>query len=174
MSISDEVRAEVRVRAGFACEYCGTGETDAGGELTIDHFQPKSANGSDSAENLVYSCFRCNIYKSDYWGGSENTPQIFNPRRQIAAEHFTVAPDGVIYALSEIGEFTILRLKLNRPPLVAHRRKINQHITDREFFERTLDANKLLAETNKKLRRVIEEQKKMLEEQQQLLKTILR
>ncbi len=174
MSISDETKAEVRTRAGFACEYCGISETDAGGELTIDHFQPQSANGSDNTENLVYACFRCNLYKSDYWTETENTLAIFNPRQHSATEHFSVAPDGIIYAVSEIAEFTIRRLKLNRPPLVAHRRKINQQISDRKFFERTQEANKLLAQTNEELQRVVEEQQKMLEEQQRLLKTILR
>lgn len=174
MSISEETKTQVRVRAGFACEYCGISETDAGGELTVDHFQPQSADGSDEAENLVYACFRCNLYKSDYWGETETAQRIFNPRQQSAAEHFSVAPDGVIYALSEIAEFTILRLKLNRPPLVAHRRKINQQISDHEFFERTQDANKLLSQTNEELQRVVEEQQKILEEQQRLLKTILR
>lgn len=174
MSISDEIRKEVRSRADFACEYCGITEHDAGGELTSDHFKPKSAGGADDVENLVYACFRCNLHKSDYWAETENAPQIFNPRRQSATEHFLLAPDGLIFALSEIGDFTITRLKLNRPPLVAHRRKINQQITDHEFFERTQDANKLLAQTNEQLRRVVEEQQKMLEEQQRLLKTILR
>lgn len=174
MSISSETKAQVRARANFACEYCGISETDAGGELTIDHFQPQSFNGSDDVENLVYACFRCNLYKADYWAETESSSQIFNPRRHYSTDHFSVAPDGIIYALSEIAEFTMSRLKLNRPPLVAHRHKINQQISDREFFERTQETNKLFAKTNEELQRVVEEQRKMLEEQQRLLKTILR
>jgi hypothetical protein len=174
VNISDTTRQEVRARAGFACEYCGITERDAGSELTIDHFKPKSASGADDAENLVYACFRCNLHKSDYWTESETAPQIFNPRLQSAAAHFLLAPDGVIYAISEIGDLTIARLKLNRPPLVVHRRKINKQLADREFFERTQTANKLLAQTNDQQRRVIDEQQKILEEQQRLLKIILR
>ncbi len=34
------MRELVRQRAHFACEFCGVTETDVGGELTIDHFQP--------------------------------------------------------------------------------------------------------------------------------------
>ena len=55
-----------------------------------------------------------------------------------------------------------------------HRRKINKQLADREFFERTQTANKLLAQTNDQQRRVIDEQQKILEEQQRLLKIILR
>jgi 5-methylcytosine-specific restriction endonuclease McrA len=67
MSISSEIREQVRRRANFACEFCGASETDVGGQLTIDHFQPKSKGGNDSLENLLYSCIRCNQYKQDYW-----------------------------------------------------------------------------------------------------------
>jgi hypothetical protein len=37
MTITAAMRLAVRQRAGFACEYCGVREEDAGGELTIDH-----------------------------------------------------------------------------------------------------------------------------------------
>jgi hypothetical protein len=37
---------QVRLRAKFACEYCGVTEADTGGELTIDHFQPDIRGGS--------------------------------------------------------------------------------------------------------------------------------
>lgn len=67
MTISAEVRQFVRQRAHFACEYCGVTETDTGGELTVDHFQPQAKGGSDEPENLLYCCVRCNQYKVDYW-----------------------------------------------------------------------------------------------------------
>lgn len=66
MTISSTLRDEVRRRARFTCEYCGTSETDAGAELTIDHFRPLSKGGADAFENLVYCCSRCNEYKQDY------------------------------------------------------------------------------------------------------------
>lgn len=61
MSVDDETRAHIRARATFACEYCGVKEDNAGGELTIDHYQPLAAGGSDGTENLVYACYRCNL-----------------------------------------------------------------------------------------------------------------
>lgn len=56
MTKRDEIRETVRVRAQFACEYCGVRETDSGDLLTIDHFQPVGKGGDDSLENLVYCC----------------------------------------------------------------------------------------------------------------------
>lgn len=85
MKISRSFRQKIRERAGFSCEYCGVSETDSGGELTIDHFQPTSKGGSDEEDNLVYCCFRCNLYKGYYW--SEN-PNLFNPRKDKRDDHF--------------------------------------------------------------------------------------
>lgn len=48
--ISAELREQVRQRANFAYEFCGVSETDVGAKLTIDHFQPQSREGSDTAE----------------------------------------------------------------------------------------------------------------------------
>jgi hypothetical protein len=47
MSLSAELREQLRERAGFACEFCGVSETDVGGLLTADHFRPRSKGGSD-------------------------------------------------------------------------------------------------------------------------------
>ena len=66
MSVSSTLRDEVRERANYCCQYCGTSETETGGELTLDHFQPVSSGGTDDILNLIYCCFRCNIYKGEY------------------------------------------------------------------------------------------------------------
>ncbi len=43
MTISKEVREQVQQRANYACEFCGVRETDVGGTLTVDHYQPNTA-----------------------------------------------------------------------------------------------------------------------------------
>ena len=58
---------QVRQAFGFRCGYCRVDETGAGAELTVDHFRPSAVGGADDLENLVYACFRCNLYKGDYW-----------------------------------------------------------------------------------------------------------
>lgn len=67
MTWPDAIREPVRERAGFACEYCGVTETDAGGLLTLDHFQPTAHNGTDALDNLLYCCPSCNLHKAAYW-----------------------------------------------------------------------------------------------------------
>lgn len=47
MSISKALRKQVRQRANYACEFCSVSETDSGGELTIDHFQPVAKGGEE-------------------------------------------------------------------------------------------------------------------------------
>ncbi len=41
-----DIRLTIRQQANFACEFCGVTETDTGGELTIDHFQPRAKGGN--------------------------------------------------------------------------------------------------------------------------------
>ena len=110
-----DIREEVRRRANYACEFCGVREKDCGGELTIDHFQPKSKNGSDTLENLLYCCIRCNQYKQDYWPANPREPSLWNPRQEPASQHFLQLDDGTLYPLTPTGSFTLKRLRLNRP-----------------------------------------------------------
>ncbi|MEK7832385.1 MAG: HNH endonuclease signature motif containing protein [Acidobacteriota bacterium] len=123
MPISNELRWQIRVRANFACEYCGVTETSAGAELTLDHFRPKSKGGGDSPDNLVYCCPQCNWYKGDYWPKLPTATHLWNPRLEPFSRHFRLEEDGVIVPLTEVGELTTSRLQLNRVPLVAHRRQ---------------------------------------------------
>nr|WP_309687635.1 HNH endonuclease signature motif containing protein [Armatimonas sp.] len=59
------LRRQVRVRFRFACAYCGVTEASVGAQLTIDHYQPRSAQGTDDLENLVYACPACNQFKGE-------------------------------------------------------------------------------------------------------------
>jgi 5-methylcytosine-specific restriction endonuclease McrA len=52
-------RRGVLRRDGHRCAYCQRSAN------TIDHVQPKSRGGSDSWENLVACCLRCNNKKGD-------------------------------------------------------------------------------------------------------------
>lgn len=126
MMIDPLLRENVRLRAQFACEFCGIHETDAGGELTIDHYQPKGKGGDDSLDNLIYCCFRCNQHKLDYWPTLPGQPSLWNPRREPASHHFLELNDGTLHPLTTVGAFTLQRLRLNRSPLIAHRLRKRQ------------------------------------------------
>jgi hypothetical protein len=116
----------VRQRYGFRCGYCGVSEEDVGGELTIDHYCPTSKGGDDSDANLVYACSRCNLYKSDFWPDDQDVAQqrrVLHPLLDDLAKHVNEDENGHLLPLTEAGSFHIAVLELNRPPLVAHRRR---------------------------------------------------
>jgi hypothetical protein len=100
VSISPETRQLVRERAGLACEYCGVTETDTGGELTVDHFQPRACEGGDDPENLLYCCPRCNQYKADYWPAGPDDPRLLNPRWEKMDGHLLHLADGTLYPIT--------------------------------------------------------------------------
>lgn len=88
MTLSIRVRHEIRRRAEYACEYCGITESDAGGELTVDHYLPTSKGGGDDIENLIYCCARCNQYKQDYWPEAWAELPLWNPRLEPRGKYF--------------------------------------------------------------------------------------
>lgn len=89
MTVSPQALEQVRRRAQFACEYCGVNEADAGGELTVDHFQPRTRGGSDELSNLLYCCYRCNLYKADHWPAEPGDVPLWNPHQEPAGSHFS-------------------------------------------------------------------------------------
>jgi hypothetical protein len=172
MTIDAVTREQVRSRANFACEFCGVSETDVGGELTIDHYQPQAKGGLDHPDNLIYACSRCNQYKLDYWPANTNAPQLWNPRCEQASQHFLQDEDGTLRALTQMGSFTIARLRLNRAPLVAHRlRKLQSEGLIRLLarHKAVLDAIELMLTQQTDM---LNEQRNLLREQQELLRIL--
>jgi 5-methylcytosine-specific restriction endonuclease McrA len=90
------IRDRVRERSGFACEFCGVTEVISGGELTVDHFQPRAESGPDDIDNFVYCCIRCNLYKAAWWDENSSGFGLWNPRIDPFQEHFHVAASGVL------------------------------------------------------------------------------
>ncbi len=115
----------VRQRFRRSCGYCGVTETTVGGELTLDHYRPRAAGGSDELDNLVYACIRCNQYKSDYWPDDVDLAQgrrLLQPGIDDAFLHISEDEStGRLHGLTPTGAFHITVLRLNRPQLVAHR-----------------------------------------------------
>jgi hypothetical protein len=173
MSVSSEIREQVRQRARRACEFCGVSEVDVGGLLTIDHFQPQSKDGSDDLDNLIYCCVCCNQYKQDYWPTSEAEPMLWNARQGDAPSNFVELEDGRVVAVSSLGEFTIRRLRLNREPLVEYRMQRRQRTEQTRLLQKYLDLASLLAQANKQLSDLVIEQQKLLQEQRDLLRILL-
>jgi len=125
MPVKDDIQ-RLRILHHYRCGYCGVHEEDIGSQLEIDHFHPISHGGTDKFANLVYCCTVCNRIKGNFWP-TENplttTRRLLHPRNDDLSAHLYKTPDGHLNALTDTGQFHIDRLRLNRPQLVARRRK---------------------------------------------------
>ncbi len=54
-------RKNILKRDGHRCQYCGSSK----GPMTVDHVVPKTMDGTDTWDNLVCACARCNNRKGD-------------------------------------------------------------------------------------------------------------
>ena len=174
MTIPVELRLQVRQRAKFACEFCSVTEIDAGGELTVDHFQPQAKGGADHLDNLVYCCIRCNQYKADYWPTASNDPTLWNPRQEPIETHFLTLADGTLFPITATGTFTLKRLRLNRPPLVAFRLRKYHQAEEQRLLTRYRAVVELLEQLYQQQADLLEEQRALFEEQRAILNFLLR
>ncbi len=137
----------------------GVTEAEAGGGLTVDHFVPVSAGGDESDDNLVYACFRCNLFKADFHPAAQDRANghiILHPLRDDVSRHVRLdEATGHVKPLTEIGRFHIAILRLNRAPLVALRLR-------RRFYELLVDRKRLLDAENSELRAILKAQAKYI------------
>lgn len=62
-NVKRALRFRVLERDSFTCRYCGA--SGDGVILHVDHVHPKSRGGANEIDNLVTSCFDCNMGKRD-------------------------------------------------------------------------------------------------------------
>jgi 5-methylcytosine-specific restriction endonuclease McrA len=125
--IPDDIRAQVRQRAGDRCEYCLSQQDYVMGRLQIDHIQPVAKGGTDSADNLCLACELCNQYKwtqtKAHDPETDEVLPLFNPRQQEWAEHFGWSEDSTeIFGRTACGRATVEALRLNNVLAVLVRR----------------------------------------------------
>lgn len=94
--------------------------------LHVEHIIPIAAGGSSAEENLWLACALCNGYKGTQTSGrdpaSGDVVPLFNPRRQVWAEHFRWSDDGtLVIGSTPTGRVTVETLKLNNVYLVRAR-----------------------------------------------------
>lgn len=124
----------------YTCGYCGTTETDAGSEMTVDHFMPRAVGGSDELDNLVYACWKCNQFKHDYWPTADDLAherRILHPLLDDLAVHLHANEQtGQVQALTATGHFHITTLRLNRSQLVKSRlsRQLKQMMQEKQHL----------------------------------------
>lgn len=116
---------EVRRRYSYRCGYCGVSETDAGGDLTVDHFRPFAHVRDESPDNLVYACVRCNQHKGAFSPAPDtldNPNRLLHPLLDDVSAHITEdKTTGILIGITPRGRFHIQALRLNRRGLVDHR-----------------------------------------------------
>jgi HNH endonuclease len=173
MTISAELRDQVRMRANFACEYCGVAESDTGGLLTVDHFQPQARGGSDEIDNLLYCCHACNQFKADYWPGQATDLVLWNPRTEPRDQHLLLLDDGTLHPLTTIAAFTLKRLRLNRPPLVTYRTRQLRQAEEVRLLKRYREVIALLEQLHQEHVELLEEHRSLLEKQWTLLRALI-
>ena len=118
----------VSARARHACEYCRAPEIVFNLPFEVEHIAPQSRGGETTENNLALSCRSCNLYKSDYVSAVDELTQqeadLFNPRRDLWQEHFSVLEEtGEIKGLSASGRATVSRLRINSPAQVEARKQ---------------------------------------------------
>lgn len=160
------LHAVVRQNYRFCCGYCGVSESQAGGDLTVDHYRPTSRVGGDEEANLVYACFKCNGYKGGFWPNQTDQiaeRRVLHPLRDDVTQHF--GEDSATHWLephTATGRFHIALLQLNRPALVEHRRSQRLALLQREEIE-------LLRQQNSHLRATISAQEQYISRLRQIL-----
>ncbi len=152
-----ELRQAVRRAYNFACGYCSVREEDAGSELELDHFKPRSLDGGDALENLVYCCTTCNRIKGDFWAIAPTEKRLLHHQNDDLSLHLRQDSNGLLTGLTETGKFHLTRLRLNRPPLIALRRARAENIRLREELQQSQATQKKLTEHLQKLDGEIEQ-----------------
>ena len=93
----------------------------------IDHIKPQAAGGTTDLENLALACPHCNAFK---WTAAESADPdsgemvpLFDPRRQIWAEHFEwpATQTGELIGKSPTGRATIQALRINDADMIELR-----------------------------------------------------
>jgi hypothetical protein len=124
--IPAHLRRLVEQRANFECEYCQLPSGLSFFPHEIDHIIAEKHGGKTEAENLAYSCWRCNRHKGTDLGSFDPENQefcfLFNPRTQKWSDHFTF--NGVIIlGLTPEGRTTTQLLQLNTEDRLKERQQ---------------------------------------------------
>jgi hypothetical protein len=127
--ISQQLRREIRARAGGRCEYCLVLEEFLLAGCEVDHIVSRKHGGKTELSNLALSCARCNRAKGTDIGsihpGSRTFVRLFDPRLDRWGEHFVL--DGVrIVGLTPSGQVTASLLRFNDNERLIERMLLQQ------------------------------------------------
>src|SRR5215471_6139145 len=120
-----KIKAQVRERAGNACEYCQLRQQDSPlAALHIEHVIPRVHGGSDDIDNLALACIDCNLHKGTNLTGIDpetgTVTELFHPRNHNWNAHFECQGITII-GKTAIGRTTVLVLHMNSEDQLALR-----------------------------------------------------
>ncbi len=125
MTLTAEVRRFVRERAGDCCEYCRVAQVARAVRFQVDHIIAIKHGGTDTDDNLCLSCYECNGFKGSNVAALDPltglATRLYDPRRQVWAEHFEMNADATLSGLTPEGRTTLLVLRLNDSERVQQR-----------------------------------------------------
>ncbi len=124
MTIPNELRREVVLRAENRCEYCRLSQAGQEATFHIDHVVPVVEGGPTELSNLALACVSCSLKKGARQFApdpeTDESVRLFHPRTDEWKNHFRW--DGTeVLALTAIGRATASLLDLNRPLIRAIR-----------------------------------------------------
>lgn len=133
-----DYREILRFDFWFSCGYCEITEIEACGVgFEIDHYYPKKHHPKlvYDYNNLIWSCEKCNRYKSDY-NPDENDKlkgnMVLRPDQDFHWDHLELEKY-ILKGKTHTGEFNIHRLELNRRNL-RRLREIRERIFNAKDF----------------------------------------
>lgn len=119
------LKAMVRRRARFRCEYCHFPERLAELRFQLDHIVSQKHRGPTTAGNLALACYRCNSHKGPNLSGVDpdtgRVERLFHPREDDCAAHFQWR-GAVLAGRTSIGRTTVAVLNMNRADVILLRR----------------------------------------------------
>ncbi len=121
------LRRLIEERANRLCEYCLLPADITFFPHEIDHVIAEKHGGETNADNLAFTCWRCNRHKgSDLGSFDPDTGAfsfLFNPRTQQWDEHFKFEELQIVGLTSE-GRTTARLLQLNSDERLAERQRL--------------------------------------------------
>lgn len=125
--IPETVKKAVEDRADYRCEYCKALRKYSPQPFIIEHIIPLSKDGSDSQDNLAFSCGGCNGHKYQKTKALDpvtgELAPLFHPRKDTWQSHFEWDADyEQIIGITPTGRATVRTLYLNRKELINLRK----------------------------------------------------
>jgi hypothetical protein len=87
---------------------------------------------------LVKLCHAC---ESSHWGSRRRPPRMSDggARTEQMDSHLLLLTDGTVYPITAVGDFTLRRLRLNRPALVTFRLSRRPHADEQRLLAQYRD-----------------------------------